>query len=242
MANLLVEIGNTALKAARTEENVLGKTYRYQGEKMMEFIVSLTARETPEVMTVSAVRVLSEEEIALLEGCCAHLLVLDAAHPETLASYGLPGYLSYDRAAAIIAARYLFKGKGCSVFDFGNTITIDFIAPDGSYQGGSISPGCRTRFKALNRYAKSLPLVNTPEEVRPAGDSLKSDMETGVIVGIKFEIEGYMARNPENVVVFTGGDAIYFAKMMKNSIFAVCNLVLMGLLQITNEYVRKSGK
>lgn len=27
-----------------------------------------------------------------------------------------------------------------------------------------------------------------------------------------FEIEGYVSGYPENIVVFTGGDAIYFAK------------------------------
>ena len=54
-----------------------------------------------------------------------------------------------------------------------------------------------------------------------------------------FEIEGYILRNPENISVFTGGDAIYFAKRMKNSIFVVCNLVLMGLALIAVEYDKK---
>ena len=43
MANLLVEIGNTALKAAWAEGTTLGKTFRYQGEKFMDFILSITA-------------------------------------------------------------------------------------------------------------------------------------------------------------------------------------------------------
>ena len=44
-----------------------------------------------------------------------------------------------------------------------------------------------------------------------------------------FELDGHICQNPENIVVFTGGDANYFVKRMKNSIFVVCNLVLMGL-------------
>ena len=39
MSNLLVEIGNTALKAAWSEKMTLGKTFRYQGEKVIEFIL-----------------------------------------------------------------------------------------------------------------------------------------------------------------------------------------------------------
>ena len=41
MSNLLVEIGNTALKAAWADGLTLGKTFRYQGEKMLEFVESL---------------------------------------------------------------------------------------------------------------------------------------------------------------------------------------------------------
>ena len=38
MANLLVEVGNTAVKAAWSEGTTLGKTYRYQGEMRLDFI------------------------------------------------------------------------------------------------------------------------------------------------------------------------------------------------------------
>ena len=65
-------------------------------------------------------------------------------------------------------------------------------------------------------------------------------MESGVISGLLFEIQGYIDRFKENIVVFTGGDAIYFAKRMKNSIFVVCNLVLMGLALIADEYVKSA--
>ena len=115
-------------------------------------------------------------------------------------------------------------------------MTVDFISPEGKYEGGNISIGCRTRFKAVNRYSKALPLLDTPENIDEKGSSLQSSIQSGIIQGIMFEIEGYLLRYPENIVVFTGGDAIYFAKRMKNSIFVVCNLVLMGLALIADEY------
>ena len=43
----------------------------------------------------------------------------------------------------------------------------------------------------------------------------------------------------ENINIFTGGDTIYFEKRIKNSIFVVCNLVLMGLALIALEYDKK---
>ena len=128
----------------------------------------------------------------------------------------------------------------CTVFDFGTTLTADFLDAKGGYLGGVISPGCLTRFKALNRYSKALPLLSIPEQTEFPGTSATSSIESGVISGIMFEIEGYIRSYPENVVIFTGGDAIYFAKRMKNSIFAVCNLGLMGLAIITDEYEKKN--
>ena len=237
--NLIVEIGNTALKAAWTEDKTLGKTYRYQGERKMDFIASITEREKPGVMVVSCVYELSASEQERLGKECHRLVILDPAHPLTASRYGFPSYLSYDRAAGLLAARHLFKGKACTVFDFGTTLTVDYIGADGSYQGGNVSLGCRTRFKALNRYSRALPLLDTPENILPLGDSLETSIGSGIVSGIIFEIQSYLDRKPDNVVIFTGGDAIYFVKKMKNSIFVVCNLVLIGLALITDEYVRE---
>ncbi len=239
--NLLVEIGNTALKAAWSDGMTLGKTFRYQGEKMFEFVESIIGKEKPSVMVVSSSIKIGKEEEENLRSLCGDLLILDSGHTGIVASYGLPEYLSPDRAASVIAARFLFKGKGSKVFDFGTTLTVDIIDSDGKYMGGNISLGCRTRFKALNRYSRTLPLVNTPSEVEETGQSLVSSIESGVIGGIMFEIQGYLSRFPEKVAVFTGGDALYFAKRMKNSIFVVCNLVLMGLALIADNYAERKS-
>lgn len=236
MSNLLIEIGNTALKAAWSEGTTLGKTFRYQGEKYMEFILSLMSRQKPEILTVSCVRKLSEIEIDSLRSECGELIITGNSE-----SYSLPEHLSPDRIASVIAVRHLFKGKACTLFDFGTTLTIDFIDKEGNYMGGRISPGCLTRFKALNRYSRSLPLLDFPQENEEESLSIESSIHAGVISGIMFEIEGYQSLFPDNILIFTGGDAIYFAKKMKNSIFAICNLVLMGLAIITDEYVKKKN-
>lgn len=82
-------------------------------------------------------------------------------------------------------------------------------------------------------------MVNTPKDVMILGNSIDTSVESGVINGIKFEIGGYINKSPKNVIVFTGGDADYFVKRMKNSIFVIRNLVLMGLALIAEKYVEK---
>lgn len=234
--NLIIDIGNTALKASWADGITLGKTFRYQGERMLDFILSLTEKNKPEVMILSSVRTFSRNAVDKLRNECGTLLIVDE---KMLGDYDLPSYLTPDRAASIIASRFLFRNRRCTIFDFGTLLTVDFLDPDGRFEGGNISPGCRTRFKALNRYAKSIPLMNAPEDFTGTGTDIATSVSSGVISGIMFEIEGYMSRYPENIVVFTGGDANYFAKRMKNSIFVVCNLVLMGLALIAVEYDKK---
>ena len=236
MADLIIDIGNTALKASWCDGITLGKTYRYQGENLPDFILSMVSESRPDKIVLSSVRNFSIQNIETLRGICDRLIILDDQIKD---SYGIPGYLTPDRAASIIASRYLFKGRKCMIFDFGTSLAIDFLDADGRYEGGNVSPGCRTRFKAINRYSRQFPLLDTPEETEEKGHDIESSIESGVISGIMFEIEGYILRNPENISVFTGGDAIYFAKRMKNSIFVVCNLVLMGLALIAVEYDKK---
>ena len=233
MANLLIDIGNTALKASWADGMTLGRTSRYQGENIMDYILSLISEAKPETLVLSSIRTLSQKDISVLQQNCGRLIYIDES---VAGKYGIPTFLSPDRIASLVASRYLFKGRGCTVFDFGAMLTVDFLDKDGDYEGGNISLGCRTRFKSLNRYSRNLPLLEKQDHISENGYDIESSIYSGVISGIVFELQGYLAQNPENIIVFTGGDAIYFAKRMKNSIFVVCNLVLMGLALIALEY------
>ena len=234
--NLIADIGNTVLKAAVADGVTLGRTYRYQGERGLDFIIDLSSRIHPEKTVICSARILSDSEIEKLSGCSGTLVIMDPQHNSVAAEALLPEYITPSSAAAIIAARHLFKSKGCSIFDFGTTIASFFINAEGQYLGGNISPGCTTRFKSISRYARNLPLLSETEDMETIGNSLHSSITRGVVSGIMFEIEGYMALYPDNIAIFTGGDAIYFAKRTKNSIFVVCNLVLMGLALVADKY------
>ncbi len=241
MGNLIIDIGNTAVKAAFTEGVTLGKTFRYQGERVKNFILSLIAREKPEVMVISSVYEIQSGDEADYAAVCGRLVILDSAHTSFFRENNLPEWISPDRAASIIAVRHLFNGKSCTIIDFGTTLTVDFIDNEGRYEGGNISLGCRTRFKAINRYSRSLPLIDTPEDSPALGNSLDTSISSGILSGIMFEIAGYVSEKQDNIIVFTGGDANFFAKRIKNSIFVICNLVLIGLALIADGYVNEKN-
>jgi type III pantothenate kinase len=236
VADLVIDIGNTSLKASWCDGMTLGKTFRYQGERIFDYILSLIEDNRPEKLVLSSVRYLSSQNIERLSGKCDRLIIVDE---DIMKRYDIPLHVTPDRAASIIASKFLFKGKSCTIFDLGTVLSVDFIDNDGKYAGGNMSLGYRTRFKALNRYSRTVPLLDSSEEVPQYGYDVESSVISGVVSGMMFEIDGYVSSHPENISVFTGGDAFYFAKRMKNSIFVVCNLVLMGLALIAVEYDKK---
>ena len=93
MGNLIIDIGNTAVKASFTEGTTLGKTFRYQGERVKNFILSLTAREKPLVMVISSVYEISKTDEHCYQKECGKLVILDQAHTQVLRKYSLPEWI-----------------------------------------------------------------------------------------------------------------------------------------------------
>ena len=106
----------------------------------------------------------------------------------------------------------------------------------GEYLGGNISPGMAMRFEALHRLTDRLPLCSTPSEFALTGTSTRNAIESGVVLGIIHEIEGYISRlsekNSDLCVFFAGRDANFFANKVKNPIFVIYDLVIKGLNRI----------
>ncbi len=260
---LLIDIGNTACKAAFADNEKIGKVFRYAGDDIRQFVRETCTSEYPgqraQVAVLSNVRADDPElETMLRNEFCDRLIVLDVAECERLVETGLvqfevlanmPEGMGADRIAAILAANNLFPENDLMVFDFGTAITVEFINchkedSPACYMGGSISLGLNTRYRALSHFAERIPLLNPRDfmeshkekKISPIGTDLDTAMAAGNILGIMFEIEGYQREHPERTVIFTGGDAIYFAERLKSSIFVVYNLVLMGLSQIAQFY------
>ena len=68
------------------------------------------------------------------------------------------------------------------------------------------------------------------------GDSTATAIEQGVMRGIFYEINGYVEsfrkKNSEIRIIFSGGDAKRFVNRIKNTIFASCNMMYVGLNRI----------
>lgn len=238
MVNLLIDAGNTSIKVAVSGGDFISEEIRCDQGTIIEAVNSCIGRYGDiDVAAVSDVRGMDEDIYNFLEGCSRVLVRVkgDMKLPLNV-KYSTPQTLGPDRVCAAVGAQALFPHQNCVIVDFGTAITFDFLTKDGDYLGGNISLGLATRFKALNHFTGKLPLLEKVDEVESVGSSTKGAMESGVILGTIFEIEGYINAYPQYNFIFTGGDAIFFAEKLKSPIFAVCNLVLMGLSQIAKIY------
>ena len=155
---------------------------------------------------------------------------------------GKPESIGADRLALAAAAVYFFNGKNNLVIGLGSCITFNFINKYNSFLGGSISPGMEMRFKSMHDHTALLPLVK-PEPVPFGwnfpliGYDTRTNLLSGVLTGMATEIDGvidlYENKFSNFNVLLTGGDAVYFAHLLKRKIFADPQLIFKGLYAIS---------
>jgi type III pantothenate kinase len=216
--NLIIDIGNTRVKAAV-----------FDGGELVEMgdAAALATRYPVRRTIVSSVR-------GLPEWLPAGVLVLGAATPVPLKNlYKTPATLGSDRLAAAVGAHTIFPDDDVLIVDLGTALTIDLVTRGGEFTGGNISPGLSMRLRMLHECTASLPLVEAPVgDIPLMGASTGEAIAAGVVNGMVHEIEGYVRRLPAARIIFTGGDAKYFAERTKSTTFVHDDLILWGLNRI----------
>lgn len=234
--NLLIDIGNSPeCKMAFSEDGHITASRRIRTSAISGTVNDIVSEKGPfETICMSSVRTDDPALETVLEKSCRKFYRISGTMPDLPISidYSTPETLGADRIAAAAGAHALFPGEDCMVFDLGTAITIDFISKDGHFKGGNISPGMRMRFEAIHQYTSKLPLVNPSMPELPAAKDTVSAINNGVVLGIMFEVQKYAETYPCHKIIFTGGDAVFFAKKLKYPIFVVCNLIFIGLAHI----------
>ena len=150
--------------------------------------------------------------------------------------YKTPDTLGSDRIVLLAAASQIYSNTNVLIIDLGTCITYDFLSSDNIYCGGAISPGFEMRYKALQHFTGSLPLLEPDVVENPEGETTKGSIHSGVYWGIVDEIKAridFYERNYDSLtVILTGGDANKLPKTLKNSIFAHSNFISEGMLHL----------
>lgn len=231
--NICIDIGNTSAKAGI-----------FEGENLVELVQNLSDRgiikflkqRNPEHIMISSVR----KGIGRILGQAvdiAHTMQFDHTTPVPFTNaYHTPQTLGLDRIAAVAGAGFLHPGKDVLVVDIGTCITYDLLDGAGTYHGGGISPGVEMRLKAMHKFTSRLPLLSAKGDVELIGKTTSECMLSGATNGTAAEIEGIILRYRQFFgdldIIFCGGGAKFFESKIKGHIFAVPNLVVIGLNQI----------
>jgi len=231
--NLVIDIGNTRIKFAIFENQKLLIDEKIESEIFSSKVKELF-KAYPEIdnAIISSVRTLDKEVDIVSLFCNVHVLSQNSKIPFKN-SYRTPQSLGVDRIALVAASYYTYPHRNVLVIDAGTCITYDVITEYGEYLGGAISPGLLMRYKAMNNQTDGLPLLEPIQLEDFIGNATQSCMHSGIVNGIVNEVEGvvgqYKKRFKDLTVILTGGDAHFFGKRLKNSIFANSKFLLEGL-------------
>jgi type III pantothenate kinase len=150
---------------------------------------------------------------------------------------GKPETIGADRLALVAAAVTLFEGKNNLVIGLGSAITYNYVNKYKEFVGGSISPGMEMRFRALHEFTAKLPLIKADWNFPLAGYDTRTNILSGVILGMAREVEGIIVDYEEKYnnfnVLLSGGDSAYFARRLKREIFVDPYLIYKGLYAIS---------
>ena len=150
---------------------------------------------------------------------------------------GKPETIGADRLALAAAAVKFYPKKNNFIIGLGSCITYNFINKYHEFLGGAISPGMEMRLRSLNQFTAKLPLVKAESNVPLIGYDTKTNILTGVVMGMAKEIDGFIEAYKEKYrnfnVLLTGGDLVYLASHLKNKIFADPELIFKGLYAIS---------
>ncbi|WEK36732.1 MAG: type III pantothenate kinase [Candidatus Pseudobacter hemicellulosilyticus] len=232
---LCFDFGNTRLKCAVFEGSDLKEVLVLDNDHD-ETIRQLLEKYQPQQSILSSVIQHNPGAETLLAGATRfHKLSHQSRLPFTT-PVGKPHEIGADRLAMAAAAIHLFPSANNLVIGLGTAITYNFINKGHQLIGGNISPGMEMRFKSLQAFTAKLPLVEKDWNFPLFGYDTKTNILSGVILGMAKEIDGMIDLYDEKYgnfnVLLTGGDAPYFVYHLKNKIFADPNLIYKGLYAI----------
>lgn len=238
MYNLVVDAGNSSIKMFLFGNGKIEKSIKCH--EVAELLPALEKSVKAESITrciVSSVSIDAGEIAAVFRPFFPVIVYDSSLRLPIIIKYGTPETLGSDRVAAVVGAVARYPRRNILVIDSGTAITYDIVTDKGEYLGGNISPGLKTRFRALHNFTGRLPLLQVDKSAKGLfGTNTTEALTLGIQNGITYEVEAtvkaFDSQFDNLLVIFTGGDSFFFEKRIKNNNFAEPYLVAFGLNEI----------
>ncbi len=234
---LAVDIGNTKVKAAVFENNILLIKEVFEINQF-KITIEIILKKYPLIkkMVVASVGKIETDDFLFFKNKIKVCFINNNDKFPFQNLYSTPSTLGIDRLVLSSGAVLKYPNQNRLIIDAGTCVTYDFVDENNNYFGGAISPGIRLRYQALHNYTAKLPLLTKEIPLSIIGNSTNQSIHSGVINGLIFEMDGFINEYHNNyknfIIILTGGDTDFLAKRLKNTIFANQNFLLESLVQL----------
>ena len=234
------DFGNTRLKCAVfLEKNIIAEII-LENDNPEQIYRIIQQYQPKNSILASVINHSPEIELLLKEHTRFHFLNHSSKLPLTT-PVGKPETIGADRLAIMAAAVHLYPNQHTLSIGLGTCITYNYVNRQHEFLGGSISPGMNMRFKAMHEHTALLPLIKAESNFPLVGYDTKTNLLSGVILGMASEIDGiinlYSEKYQQLQVLITGGDLSFFTPLLKNKIYSDPNLLFRGLYAISEENI-----
>lgn len=232
---ILVEIGNTSVKAVREQSGELQPVFKVSTNDIDELRQQLTLLMDNETVLLSSVRKdLTSVIFEHVERLTIHAIQYDQLGKIKL-DYETPETLGIDRVLACAGAVYI-TGTDVIVVDAGTACTVDYMTADYSFKGGVILPGLPMLRHSMKTLTPELPEVEPalPEHYpgRSTREAIEIGLNGGYIHAISRFVEQYKNRFDDSAILITGGDGRFVQEKLKDMFTSQYfeNLVFDGMM------------
>ena len=238
MYNLIVDAGNSSIKMFLFDNgNITNRIKCHEVAELLPSLEEIVPAKSIARCIVSSVSIDAEEIAAVFRPFFPVVVYGTSLSLPIIIKYGTPETLGSDRVAAVVGAVARYPKRNVLVIDSGTAITYDIVTDNGEYLGGNISPGLKTRFRALHNFTGRLPLLQVDESVdglfgTNTNEALTIGIQNGMLYEVEATVNAFSQQFDNLLVVFTGGDSLFFEKRIKNNNFAEPYLVAIGLNEI----------
>jgi len=219
-SKLFIDIGHSAVKWRTLDSEVFSQSVDNFSEKSL-----------PDTQSIWLSAVAHPEIVKAIEMKCSDVEVVKSlSHFGSLTiAYKDPSGLGSDRFLAMLGALNHLPDRNLLIIDVGSALTIDVVNDSGHHLGGLIMPGLKAIRGSFAKFSTNSLDLNSSSLQSSTDEAWLSGTQAMLISSIKEQITGFETKQPDGIVVLTGGSVRNFISELPETVNYFDNLVLDGL-------------
>lgn len=238
---LLIDIGNTQIKAVFSEQGKLAKINCLPFEDLALWLKT-EATGTNEVIFANVAAEQLSNIIKMWALTEQITFTQVQSEPEVFGvrcGYQAPAQLGIDRWLGILGAAQLFPGQNILLVDSGTATTVDMLDKNGQHQGGWILPGYEAMYQAVvNSTTKVMAAFNYQGETdfgNNTTDNVNHGCWAALVGAVELAVKKCQQQWPVDKVVLAGGNGRSLQQLLGADSIYIDDIIFQGLLRYSRD-------